>query len=286
MDIHKLIKYSGSLLKGKFTKAFLIAVMPVVSELVFRLAEAAAYSLLLYFTDISPLGLFTGDSLIQQISTLIFTVLRWLTTAPLIYTAAYWFSGLSGELNNSNLSELITDKKIYFRSLSLLLWTKFVGLFYIIPVFLFGASVYALTASETAETGILITVHASVMTVITAIVWLKTKIALLAVPFLAVHFPDRSAVSVVRYSLRLMKGRINTLIKLIIIYILPMITIAAIPFLLPRFFSSLSLLVDISVKEDEYRERNNIKSRNRNAADSAKLSHWKKRRFTATSDKT
>lgn len=285
MKIRKLTRYSDNLLKGRLMKALLVSLMPVSAELIFRLAEAAAYSLLLYFGNISPLGLFTGESTLQQLAAALCTAWRWLTAAPLIYAAAYWFSGLSGDCCKRNLSELILDRKIYRRSLAAMLWTKLAAFIMIIPVFLFGAAAYWLASEGEGSISVLMAVHASVMTIISVFLWLRARLTMLAAPLILVHFPERSAYEAVRSSFRLMRGRRGTLLKLLAVYLPPMLTIIAVPFLLPRLFSAVAILIDISVKEDEYLERNKADSRVGQAAHSPKLPSGKKRRFTAASDK-
>lgn len=285
MKIRKLTRYSDNLLKGRLMKAFLVSLMPVSAEIVFRLAEAAAYSLLLYFGNISPLGLFTGESILQQLTAVLCTVWRWLTAAPLVYASAYWFSGLSGDCRKRNLSELILDRKIYRRSLAALLWTKLTAFIMMIPVFLFGAAAYWLASEGEGSICVLMAVHASVMTVISVFLWFRTKLIMLAVPFIMVHFPERSAFEAVRSSFRIVRGRIGTILKLLAVYLLPMLTIIAAPFLLPRLFSAFAVLIDISVKEDEYLERNKADGRVGQAAHSPELPVGKKRRFTAAPDK-
>lgn len=285
MKIRKLIRYSDNLLKGRMTKAALVSLLPVSAELIFRLAEAAAYSLLLYFGDVSPLGLFTGESLLQQLAAVICTVWRWLTSAPLIYASAYRFSGFCCDGFDRNISELLLDRRIYRRSLAALLWTKLAGFLMLVPVFLFGAAAYWLASQGEGSISVLMTVHAAVMTVISAFLWLRAKLAMLAVPFIMVHFTEKSAFEAVRYSLRLMRGRRGALLRLLAVYLPPMLTIIAVPFLLPRLFSAAAVLIDIYIKEDEYLERNKADSSVGQAAHAPKLSSRKKRRITAASDK-
>lgn len=285
MKIRKLIRYSNNLLKGRMMKAVLVSLMPVSAELIFRFAEAAAYSLLLYFGDVSPLGLFTGESLLQQLAAVICTVWRWLTTAPLIYACAYRFSGFCCDRFDRNISELLLDRHIYRRSLAALLWTKLVGFLMLVPVFLFGAAAYWLASQGESSISVLMTVHAAVMTVISAFLWLRAKLAMLAVPLIMVQFPEKSAFEAVRYSFRLMRGRRAAFFRLLAVYLPPMMTIIAVPFLLPRLFSAAAVLIDIYIKEDEYLERNKADSSVGQATHAPKLSSRKKRRIKTASDK-
>lgn len=285
MKVRRLIRYSDNLLKGRLMKAFLVSLMPLSAELLFRLAEAAAYSLLLYFGDMTPLGLFTGESAVQQLAALVFTLWRWLTVAPLMYAAAYWFSGLSEGGERKSLTDIILSRSLCKKSLAALIWTKLAGVLLLVPVFLFGGAAYLLASEGAGSLSVLMTVHAFVMTVISLFLWLRAKLVMLAVPFVMVHFSEKSAFGAVRHSFRLMKGRTGTLLKLLGVYLPPMLTVIAVPFLLPRLYSAAALMIDIYIKEDEYFERDKADGKVGQASRASKLSAWKKRRITAASDK-
>lgn len=285
MKIRSLIRYSSELLRGRGMRAVLVSLMPVSAELIFRLAEAASYSLLLYFGDISPLGLFTGESTIQLLASAACTVLRWLTLAPLLYASAYWFESLSGERGEKSLTALILDSKIYKRSLAALLWTKFIGVLLLVPVFLFASAAYWLVSAGSGGISVLMAVHAAVMTAVSVFLWLRAKLAMLMLPFFMVNFPDKKALSAVRHTFRIMRGRRSGLFRLLAVYIPPMLTVIFIPVMLPKLVSAMAVFADISVKEDEYLEGNKVEGRIGQATDAAKLSDRKKRRVKAASDK-
>ena len=83
MKIRELIRYSGRLLEGRRARTMMICLLPAAAELFFRFAEAAVFSLLLYFGGSMPIELFSGSSAVQLSVTGVCTLLRWLTAAPL-----------------------------------------------------------------------------------------------------------------------------------------------------------------------------------------------------------
>ena len=62
MKIRELIRYSGRLLEGRRARTMMICLLPAAAELFFRFAEAAVFSLLLYFGGSMPIELFSGSS--------------------------------------------------------------------------------------------------------------------------------------------------------------------------------------------------------------------------------
>lgn len=291
MKLGKLTAYSDKLLKGKRMTALLVCLMPAAASLFFRLAEAAIYSVMLYFSGMEPAVLFTGEILPQQAAALICTVLRCLTTAPLIYASVLWFSELcceAPERRRTPLMRVILSRKIYGRSLSALIITKAAAFAFLVPAGLFGKTAYELISAGIYGSGefhLLMTVHAAVMTLLSLGLWIWAKLALFAVPFLLIRFPERSVLRIVRDSFRFMKGRRGTLLKLFALYVPPMLTAAAIPFLLPGLSAAVSLFISISLREDEYLEGNKIHGDVGKARNAPKLSARTKRRFTPSADK-
>lgn len=287
MKLRELIQYTKHLLKGRRTKTSLICLLPLGAELFFRSAEACVYSLLLYFGEISPIMLFSGNSTVQLAFTSLCTLLRWIVTAPLINAAAFRLCGICGNADKGDtpLSEIMLNRRFFRRSLSALLWTKIVGLITLIPAVFFGVTAYSLLISSHSAKELFMTAHAIVLTVVSIVMWLSLKLSLMAVPFLLVQFPKKSVFRVVRESIGFMSGRKSALVKLMAVYLPPMLTVAALPFLLPELMTAFSLSIDIYIKEDEYLERNKTDCGIRQAPDSAKLPHRKKRRFKAAADK-
>ncbi len=290
MKLKQITAFADRLLKGRRSAALLVCLMPLGTVLFFRLGEAAMYSIILYFSGMAPAGLFSGDSPVQQLAAVIFTLLRYLAAAPMIYSAAYWYLKICGDENRKrriHLSPVILNARNYRRSLAALLLSKAVGFVFLIPSAFFGAMAVRFISDSMNNTRglqLLMAVHASVTAVIALGLWIWAKTALLALPFLLVRFPERNVCRLVYDSFRFMRGRRTTAFKIFARYLLPMLLIVTIPFLLPELFAAFSLFISISLREDEYLEENHFYSRHRQAGGASKLSAWAKRRFTAASD--
>ncbi|MCD7890792.1 MAG: DUF975 family protein [Ruminococcus sp.] len=288
MKLKQLTAYSDKLLKGKRMKALLVCLSYLGAALFFRLTEGALYSIMLYFNAVSPAGLFTGESLPQQVISLLLTLMCCLTTAPLAYAAVYWYYQLCSENRDEpQLSSVILNPHIYGRSLFALLMSKLMGAIFLAPAAVFGVTAFRLIKSgmeNSAELHLFMAVHAAVMTILSLALWIRTKLAMAAVPYLLIRFPERSVFRVIRSSFGFMKGRRFELIKIFIGCSAPMLLIVTIPFLLPKLFAAVSLFISISFKEDEYLDRNKTYCRLEQANSSAKLPAWTKRRFTPPSD--
>lgn len=291
MKLRQLTQFSDKLLKGKRTLAFLIALMPVGAELLFRLTETAVCSVILYYTGMKPLGLFTGENLVQQLTSLACTALRLMTLAPLSYATALWFSRLcDGDTGRKSLrlTRVILSPKIYGRSFTALLISKAVSFVFLIPATLFGGITFTLISESLSGSGelrLMITVHATVMTLFSLFLWLRAKLTLIAVPFLLVRFPQRGALRVTRDAFRFMQGRRITLIKILLRYVPMMLPIVTIPVLLPKLFTAAALYIGICLREDEYLEKNRIYRDLGKANDASKLPFGTKRRFPKAADK-
>ena len=57
MKIRELTAFSKKLLKNKKASTMMICLLPLAAELFFRFAEAAVFSLLLYFGEMPPIAL-------------------------------------------------------------------------------------------------------------------------------------------------------------------------------------------------------------------------------------
>ena len=65
MKLRELIRYSKALLKNNRISTMIICLLPFLPEIFFRFAEATVYSLVLYFGDMPPLSLFSGENPLQ-----------------------------------------------------------------------------------------------------------------------------------------------------------------------------------------------------------------------------
>lgn len=290
MKLGTLTSYSDKLLRGFRTKAFLICLSVAGTELFFRLAEASLCSLMLYFGELKPIELFTGQYLLKSAVSISCTILRWLAAAPLTYAAACRFTGLCSDcpkLRDTTISEILLSRRDFLRSICALLCSKAAGIIFAVPAAFFGTVTFSLVSggiSGNSPSQLFMAVHAAVMTISSAVLWIWAKLAMLTIPFLMVYFPDRSIPRLVRDSLIFMKGRRMTLIRLFLRKLPAMLPVVTIPLVLPGLYTSAALCINIFIKEDEYREGNQTDRGNGKARNPSKLSAWTKRRLTAAAD--
>ncbi len=291
MKLGNITDYSAKLLKGSRMNAMLIVLAVLSAEVFFRIAEAALYSLMLYFGTIKPAELFTDKNLLQYLISAVFTTLRYIAAAPLIFTAACRFTGIctgNAKLKRTPLSTVLLSRRLYRRSLASLIYSKLAGVIFMLPAAFFGHTTFSLIsdgASGNSPTSLFMSVHAGVMTLLSVGLWIWAKLSLMTVPFLMVYFPERKVFSIAVHSIGFMKGRRAVMVKLFAYYSLRMLPIVTIPAVLPELFSAAALCIDIFIKEDEYREGNSAGGKLRQTAHTPKLPAWAKRCFKTPSDK-
>ena len=288
MKVRELIRYSNSLLKGRRAKTMMICILPLGAGLFFRCAEAAVYSLLLYFGGMRPIRLFGGEAPVQLAVTAASTLMRWLTAAPLTYAAAYRLCGLTGDRRDKRcgqFSRILLRKCTFRRSISALLWTKSAGLLALVPAVFFGVSAYELLRGRLYEAGAFIALNALLLTAVSAAVWLSLKLSFAAVPFLLVRYPQMTAFQAMMCSVSFMSGRKSVLLRLIAIYLPQMLTVAGLPYAITKLMTAFSLSIDIFIKEDEYLETNRADRGSGEAADAGEISYGEKGRVETAADK-
>ncbi|HEZ7985382.1 MAG TPA: hypothetical protein RWO09_00425 [Ruminococcus sp.] len=287
MRITELIQYSRHLLKGRRARTTMICIMPAAASVFFRTAEACIYSLLLYFGDMKPIELFSGRNRIQLAIAVFFSIMRWTVCAPLIYGTAHRISEISGEKSPpySRFSNILLSRRCYKRSIAAQLWIKLFSLAALVPVVFFGMTAYSLFTSGHSAGELFMTAHAIVLTTVSVVMWLMLKFSLAAVPLFLVKFPKMSVFRVVIGSLKFMKGRRAVLLRLIAVYTPLILSVAAIPFILPDILTAYSLSIDIYIKEEEYIEGNNAFGRFGKRTAASELSSRSERRFKTASDK-
>ncbi|WP_028521671.1 hypothetical protein [Ruminococcus flavefaciens] len=287
MKIRELIRYSGRLLEGRRARTMMICLLPLGAELFFRFAEAAVFSLLLYFGGSMPIELFSGSSAVQLSVTGVCTLLRWLTAAPLMYGAAQRLYLITAELphrRTAPFSRTVLNKRTLRRSISAALWTRAIGLLGLVPLIFFGAWGYELLRGRLRGTGLFLAANAVFLGVVSAVLWLSLKLSFAAVPFLLARYPQLTAFRVVMRSVGFMRGRKRVLLGLLAVYLPQMLTIAGLPYALMRLMTAFSLSIDIFIREDEYLETDRADGGQRKARDAGKISR-KKRRVKAAADK-
>ncbi|WP_294409910.1 hypothetical protein [uncultured Ruminococcus sp.] len=265
----------------------MICILPLGAELFFRFAEAAVYSMLLYFGNIEPIRLFGSSSPVQLGVTAASTLLRLLTTAPLMYAAAYRLYGMTSELPQKRceaFSRILLRKCTFKRSISAALWTKAVGLLALAPAVFFGTAAYGLTGEKLSPREAFLAANALFLTGVSVILWLSLKLSFAAVPYILVRFPKMTAFRAMVFSVGFMRGRKSVLLRLLAVYLPQMLTIAGLPYALTKLMTAFSLSIDIFIKEDEYLEADRAYGRRRKSHNSGKIPFGKKRRIKAAAD--
>ncbi|MDE6672310.1 MAG: hypothetical protein K2K16_08940 [Ruminococcus sp.] len=284
MKLWELIKYSKALLKHKRISTVIICLLPLLPEIFFRSVEATVYSLLIYVGEIQPVELFSGENPLQVTIAIFTMILRWLTTAPLVYVSAYRLCEICYDNDHfTPLSDIFVNGRNFGRSLALSLWTKFIGILALVPAGICGLITYYLIMHTD---DLFIVVQAVVFTILSLYFWLNVRLTLFVVPFLMAHFPQKSVFRSVRYSFRFMRGRHSGMIKLFITYFFPVIIPLTSLYFLPELMTAFSLSISIYVREDDYSERIKINRKFKKSDDPAKISYGKKRRFTAFTHQT
>lgn len=288
MKLREVTRYSKDLLKKHRISTMIICLLPLSSELFFRFAEATVYSLVLYFGDINPLSLFSGENPLQVLTAVLSSLMRWLVGSPLIYAVSFRLCEVCYENRQrpfTPLSEILLNGRNFRRSLAVSLWTKIIGLVSLVPVGICGMTAYYFIVNGKDTNDLFITIHAIVFTVVSLFFWLNVRITMLAVPFLMAHFPQKSVFRLVFGSFRFMKGRHADIMKLFSSYILKMLPVVSVPYLIPEVMTAFSLSISIYIREDDYSERIKTNCRRNKTDDSAKLPYRKKRRFTSIAEK-
>lgn len=288
MKVRELIRYSDRLLKGRRSRTMMICILPLGAELFFRCGEAAVYSLLLYFGSIPPIRLFGGDEPLQLAVTIVSTVLRCVTVAPLTYAAAYRLCGMTGEgqcRQCGSFSRILLRKCTLKRSISAALWTKAISLLALAPAVFFGVSAYGMIHEKMYADEVFIAANLIFLGAVSVFMWLSLKLSFSAVPYLLVRFPKLTAFRAMVFSVSFMRGRKSVFLRLLAVYLPQMLTIAGLPFGLTKLMTAYSISIDIFIKEDEYLEADRAESGRRKARNTGKIPHRTKRRVKAAADK-
>lgn len=286
MKIRQLIPYTKKLLRGRRIRTAIICMLPLCSEAFFRLAEAAVYSLLLYFGEITPPELFSGRDPVQLSIALVLTLARWTVTAPLMCASAFRLSEICSEKPCCTpFSRIILSRGNFRRSLSAMISAKLIGLVALAPAVLSWTALYFMLHGTLGANEMFIAANLAVLAAVSFVMWLGLKLSFAAVPFILVRCPQKSPLGSVLYSIAFMRGRRGVLLKLCAVYILPALSIAGLTFAITRTMTAFSLSIDIFMREDEYRERTETDRGNGRSGHAAKLPHRRKRRLQKAADK-
>ena len=287
MRIRELTGFSRRLLKGRRFRTAMVSILPFAAGLFFRTAEACVYSLMLYFGEMKPIELFSGRNRAQLAITVFFTIARWTVSAPLVYGAAYRLCEITSgnALPQKRFSDIVLSRSCFRRSLAAQLWMKLFSAAALVPTLFFGTTAYSLFVTSRTAGELFMTAHAIVLTVVSSFIWLMVRLSLGAVPLFLVKFPKMSVFRVVIGTLCFMKGRRSTLLRLLAAYTPLLLSVAAVPYVLPEIMTAYSLCIDIYIKEEEYLAGNSFFGRGRKSSDAPELSPRTERRFTTAPDK-
>lgn len=253
MKTMELIGYSRKKTKGRRREVFLICLPPIFAEIFFRLAEAAVYSLMLYFGAFTPAGLFTGESIEQLVITLVFTFIRWIICTPLWCGTAVRLLEFAGDKDKKSLfSDMLLSGRFIRRSLSSFFMRKLISMIFLIPAVVSGIYTVILLSSSADSRQLFIASNTGALCVLLLIFWISVKISMSSVPFLLAEYPEKSGIGTVFMSFRFMRGRKKMFVGIGAIFFIPFLTIIAIPFIIPEIASAYAVGITIFFKEDEY----------------------------------
>ncbi len=253
MKTMELIGYSRKKIKGRRREVLFICLPPIFAELFFRLAEASVYSLMLYFGTLKPAGLFTGESIEQIVIAVIFTFIRWIISAPLWCAAAVRLIEFAGDKDKKSLfSDMLLSGRFIRRSLSSFFMCRLISTVSLAPAVISGIYTISLLSSSADSRQLFIASNAGALCMVLFFFWIFLKISMTSVPFLLAEYPEKSGIGTVFMSFRFMRGRKKMFVGVGTVFLIPFITIIAIPFIIPEIASAYAVGISIFFKEDEY----------------------------------
>lgn len=279
MKLNQIKEYSGKALKGRRAEAFMISLCIPAIIIFFRLTELCISSIILYFWEITPMELFYGSEIWWTLSDLLFTILKIIMLSAVIPAVIKYFSGIL----EINLPEK-KDTNLFGKNLIMNLIIKAISLICLIPVIIFGYLSARLIINGNGSS-VFLTVHTLTLTLISLSVWIWVLSGITALPFLIYRNPEKNILMLTSVSFRIMKNSRRGLLKIILFYTSLCLIPFAFIYALPEFFSSVTLYINICIKEAEYIGGKNLYSRNSESLDTAKISDRKKRRIKKTPDK-
>ncbi|MDD7186019.1 MAG: hypothetical protein PUH54_10195 [Oscillospiraceae bacterium] len=279
MKLYQIKEYSGKALKGRRAEAFMISLCIPAVIVFFRLAELCISSVILYFSSLTPMEIFYGSEIWWTLSDFLFTILKIIMLSAVIPAVIKYFSGIL----EINLPEQ-KDTKLFGKNLTMNFIIKAISLILLIPVIISGY-ISARLIIKGNGSSVFLTVHTLMLTIIFLAVWIWALSGITALPFLIYRNPEKKILRLVSVSFRIMKNSRKGLFKIILFYTLFCLIPFTFIYVLPEFFTSLTLYINICIKEAEYIGGKNLYSRNSESLDTAKISHRKKRRIKTASDK-
>lgn len=251
MSITELTVYSRRLLKGRRKEMFLLCMLPLGTLLFFRLFEITIYSLLLFFGGVSPAGLFVGDNSVQTVTSVLFMLFRQIFFCPLLFAVSFRFFEIYRGESVSSISEFLTNGRFLRKSILSGIFGKILSLAAMIPTVMGFYHALEILKGGADSRDIFKATQFAVGSLIFLLLWFRIKLSLAALPFLMAEIPEKNSFSLVLYSLKFMSGRTGTVLRLFLLYLLPLVTIVGIPFVMPEIMAALAVSIDIFMKEDE-----------------------------------
>ena len=253
MSIWELIGYTRRRIRGRRVELLLVCLPPVAAGLLFRLGEAAFYSLLLYFGAMRPAELFSGGFAGQLVLAGLLTLLRWGVTAPLMCAAAARLRSIVNDgAEDVHAAELLLHGSFIRRSITAFVAGRLICFAALVPAALLGAYAYTLIADGGRSSELFAASNAAALAVLSAVLWLGARLSVTAVPFLLAEHPERGGLSCAAMSLGFMRGRKRLPLGLAAVYVLPLATVIGIPIFLPELAAAFTTGISIFIKEDEY----------------------------------
>lgn len=287
MSTRELIGYSRKLIKGRRRELLLICMLPIGTEIFFRTAEAALYSLMLYFGNIKPISLFMGNNAEQVVISGLFAVLRSLVMPPLwCGLAARMMIFAEGKTESPTFSDMLLSGKFIGRAITASLFGRLIAAAVLAPGIISISYGIRLLSDGADSRELIIATNLIALGFGFAILWAAVRLGLTSVPFLLWEYRELSAVRTVMKSMSFMKNRRGLPLTLIFAYLPPILTIVAAPYFIPEWAAAYAVGISIFLKEDEaVYERAYIYGRNGFTETAEKLSPRKLRRFQRLAEK-
>jgi len=282
VKLYQIREYSKTSIKGRRWEVFLVSlIIPSVISF-FRLAELCIASVVLYLSDITPMELFYNSPFLWGLLVFIERCLEIIMISAVMSPVIKCFSGIFDIELPEQKNTVLFRKNILF-----VILFRFISFISLIPAVISGYLFAGLIIKgyEYSSSGaVFLTIHAGVLVIISVFFWIWIVLGMTAVPFLSARNSGKGVIRLIPVSFRVMKNSRRGLFRIILFYIMTVFIPFGFIYYLPEFFSSLTLYINICIKEVEYVGGKNIYSRNRKSHDRSKISERGKKRLKASPD--
>lgn len=291
MKLCQIREYSKNALRENKMKSFFIAIFLPSVSLFFRLAEICFASVILYITNIEPMRLFYQPNLFWSVFAVICGILKCIAFSAIIPAVIWYFSkrvNMNIRSRKRSFSSVLCDSEVFRKSVKSYFLMKFTSLVFLLPVVFFCVmSVrFVLTSYQSGNSEILfLTVHSVVLTVLSLILWIWALLGLSVFPFLIVKYRKAGVFRLLIASFKVMSCSRFGLVKIIVYYFLKLLIPFSFIWILPEFWASYSLYINICIKEAEYIAGDSLYSRRTgNPRNTTKIPRGKKGSIQASAD--